>query len=86
MYATYDAAIPLRGTKRQPNHPTEDTTGIKTLMRTISFIISRYVGEALAKAAYDATSIVRDQQQPAQRNDLAQPRAAAQALAAPNLM
>ena len=65
---------------------TEDTTGIKTLMRTISFIISRYVGEALAKAAYDATSIVRDQQQPAQRNDLAQPRAAAQALAAPNLM
>ena len=65
---------------------TEDPTGIKTLMRTISFIISRYVGEALAKAAYDATNIVRDQQQPAQRNDLAQPRAAAQALAAPNLM
>lgn len=65
---------------------TEDPTGIKTLMRTISFIISRYVGEALAKAAYDATSIVRDQQQPEQRYDLAQPRAAAQALAAPNLM
>jgi hypothetical protein len=51
-------------------------------MRTISFIISRYVGEALAKAAYEATSTVRDQQQPAQRNDPAQSRAVAQAPAA----